>query len=382
MLYSISLHKSIIIYLSFMEKSSNLPFYVKCSQVIIGLIGFFYVLYIGRDIIVPLVFATIISILLNPIVNFFVNKKMNRVLSIFLSIFLAIILLLGILYFIYFQLMNFSDTLPQLKQRFTELYNEAIKWVSDTFNVAIPKIKAWISKTKTEEMKGGSAVIGQTLGTLSGGLIVTLLMPVYVFMILFYKPLLLDFISQLFEERKHATVAEVLKETKTLIQSYLIGLLVEAAIVATLNSVGLLILGIQYAVLLGIIGALLNLIPYIGGVVAISLPVIIALSTKTPLSALFVVGVYLIIQLIDNNFIVPKIVASRVKINALVSIIIVLIGGALWGVAGMFLSIPLTAILKVIFDRIEPLKPLGFLLGDTMPEIGKSFFNLKRLKEK
>ena len=365
-----------------MEKSFNLPFYVKCSQVIIGLIGFFYIMYIGRDIIVPLVFATIISILLNPLVNFFVNKKMNRVLSIFLSIFIAIIVLLGVMYFIYFQLMNFSDTLPQLKQRFTELYNESIKWVSDTFNVAIPKIKAWISKTKTEEMKGGSAVIGQTLGTLSGGLIVTLLMPVYVFMILFYKPLLLDFISQLFEERKHATVAEVLKETKTLIQSYLIGLLVEAAIVATLNSVGLLILGIQYAVLLGIIGALLNLIPYIGGVVAISLPVIIALSTKTPLSALFVVGVYLVIQLIDNNFIVPKIVASRVKINALVSIIIVLIGGAIWGVAGMFLSIPLTAIIKVIFDRIEPLKPLGFLLGDTMPEIGKSFFNRKILKEK
>jgi predicted PurR-regulated permease PerM len=365
-----------------MEKSSCLPFYVKCSQVIIGLVALFYVLYIGQDIIIPLVFATIISILLNPLMNFFVNKRMNRVLAIFLSIFLAIVILLGIMYFIYFQLMNFSDTLPQLKSRFSELYKTSIDWIADTFNVAVPKIESWITKTRTEEMKGGSAVIGQTLGTLSGGLVVTLLMPVYVFMILFYKPLLLDFIRRLFPEKSHTMIGEVLRETKSLIQSYLLGLLVEAAIVATLNSVGLLILGIQYAVLLGIIGALLNMIPYIGGVIAISLPVIIALATKEPVYALFVIGVYLLIQLIDNNFIVPKIVASRVKINALISIIIVLLGGALWGIAGMFLAIPLTAIIKVICDRIEPLKPLGFLLGDTMPEIGKSFFGPKKVSQK
>jgi predicted PurR-regulated permease PerM len=365
-----------------MEKSSNLPFYVKCSQVIVGLVAFFYVLYIGQDIIVPLIFATIISILLNPLMNFLVNKKMNRVLAIFLSILIAIIVLLGIMYFIYFQLMNFTDTLPQLKSRFNELYKTSIDWISDTFNVAVPKIESWLVKTKTEEMKGGTAVIGQTLGTLSGGLVVTLLMPVYVFMILFYKPLLLDFISQLFPEKNHRMIGEVLKETKSLIQSYLIGLLVEAAIVATLNSVGLLILGIQYAVLLGIVGALLNMIPYIGGVIAISLPVIIALATKEPVYALLVIGVYLLIQLIDNNFIVPKIVASRVKINALVSIIIVLVGGALWGIAGMFLSIPLAAIIKVICDRVEALKPLGFLLGDTMPEIGKSFFGPKKVPQR
>ena len=77
---------------------------------------------------------------------------------------------------------------------------------------------------------------------------------------------------------------------------------------------------------------------------------------------------YYIIQLIDNNYIVPKIVASKVKINALVSIIAVLAFGVLWGVPGMFVSIPLTAVAKLVFDRIDPLKPWGFLLGDTMPK--------------
>jgi predicted PurR-regulated permease PerM len=125
-------------------------------------------------------------------------------------------------------------------------------------------------------------------------------------------------------------------------------------------------MGIDYAVLLGLMGAMLNLIPYIGSIIATILPAIVSLTTKPPVYILFIIGLYIFVQLVDNNFIVPKIVASKVEINALVSIIIVIIGGALWGIPGMFLAIPLTAILKVIFDRIEPLKPLGFLLGDNM----------------
>jgi len=140
-------------------------------------------------------------------------------------------------------------------------------------------------------------------------------------------------------------------------------------------------LGIEYAFLIGIIGALLNLIPYIGGVIAVAIPIMIALVTKeSPLFALYVTAIYIFIQLIDNNYIVPKIVASKVRINALVSIVVVLVGGALWGVAGMFLSIPLVAIVKVICDRIESLKPFGFLLGDTMPEI--IIFKIKKVSKK
>jgi predicted PurR-regulated permease PerM len=133
-----------------------------------------------------------------------------------------------------------------------------------------------------------------------------------------------------------------------------------------------LILGIEYAILLGILGALLNVIPYIGGVVAVALPMMVALATKSSAwHAFYVLAIYYFIQLIDNNYIVPKIVASKVKLNALFSIIAVIVGNALWGIPGMFLSIPLLAIVKLIFDHIEPLKPWGFLLGDTMPPLIK-----------
>jgi predicted PurR-regulated permease PerM len=176
-------------------------------------------------------------------------------------------------------------------------------------------------------------------------------------------------------------VKSVVTQTKTVVQRYLIGLLIETAIVAILDITALFILGIDYAILIGVIGALLNLVPYIGGIIAVALPMAIALATKsTPMYALYVLAAYYFIQFIDNNYIVPKIVASKVKINALLSIIVVLAGNALWGIPGMFLSIPLIAILKLIFDNIEPMKPWGFLLGDTMPPlIKKPVFRKKKI---
>ena len=178
-----------------------------------------------------------------------------------------------------------------------------------------------------------------------------------------------------FRSEHHTAVAEILIKTKTIIQTYLIGLFFEMIIIAVLNSIGLLLIGIDYAVILGIIGAILNIVPYIGGIIAIVLPMIIAFVTKDSLTyPLLVLLVYIFIQFIDNHFVIPNIVAKRVKLNALISIVVVLIGGALWGIPGLFLSIPMTAIIKVIFDHIEPLKPWGFLLGNTVPAASKFYF--------
>ena len=366
-----------------MQNQSQLPFYLKISQVLIGLTAFFFIMYIGQDIILPLIYATILAILLNPLVNFLCRYKINRIVAILIAVLLTFIVVAALIYFISAQATRFSDTLPQLKMKFNQMFVQLTNWIAHTFNVSNAKVNNWVTDTKGQGMENSSAVIGATLSTIGGMLAMLFLIPVYIFMILFYKSLLLEFIGRLFPKQKHETVGEVLIETKALIQNYLIGLLVETAIVAALNAAGLLVLGIQYALLLGLIGALLNLIPYIGGLVAITLPMIIAIATKPPEYALYVFLIYILVQFIDNNFLVPKIVASKVKINALISIVVVLTGGALWGIPGMFLSIPLTAIVKVMCDRIETLKPWGYLLGDTIPSIVNFKFSLpkKRIKK-
>ncbi|HEY6915704.1 MAG TPA: AI-2E family transporter, partial [Paludibacter sp.] len=233
-------------------------------------------------------------------------------------------------------------------------------------------IHAWISKTQHELVNIDGTLVGQTLVSVGGSLATIFIIPVYVFVILYYQPLLMEFIHRLFGKTHLVQVGEIITQTKSVIQRYLVGLIFEAIIVGILNALGLLLLGIEYAILLGVIGALLNLIPYLGGIVAVALYMMVALVTKSSAwFAVYVFGIHIFIQLIDNNYIVPKIVASKVKINALFSIIVVLVGNALWGIPGMFLSIPLLAIVKVIFDHVESMKPWGFLFGDTMPPLIK-----------
>ena len=354
------------------DKELILPFYAKATIFLIGIIALFTILYIAQTIIIPIVFAIIIAIVLHPVVNFFVRIKINRIIAITLALFLTYLVIAALGELLFSQAIRFSDSWPILVIKFTALFNQTITWASGYFSINPQQIHEWITKIRGELINAVSASIGQTIATVGSGLVALFLIPVYVFLILYYQHLLLNFIRKLFGENNQSQVNEIVTQTKTVIQHYLVGLVIEFIIIATLYSVTLLILGIDYAILLGIIGALLNVIPYIGGFVGVGLPMMIALVTKsTAWYAFYVLIIFYIIQLIDNHYIIPKIVASKVKINALFAIIVVLVGNALWGITGMFLSIPLLAIVKLIFDHIESLKPWGFLLGDTMPPILK-----------
>lgn len=351
-------------------KEIQLPFFAKASLFFIGLVALLAILYIAKGIIVPIVFSIIIAIVLHPVVNFLVRKRINRVVAIAITLFLTFIVIAAISMLIISQISRFSETWPMLVDKFTVLLNQSINDISGYLDINPKSIYEWIKKAESEVINSSTAAIGQTLVIIGGLVAVLLLVPTYVFLILYYQPLLIDFIHRLFGTSLQSKVTEIVTQTKTVIQQYLVGLFIEAIIVATLDTTALLILGIDYAILLGIIAALLNVIPYIGGLVAVALPMMVAVATKTTAwYALYVLGLYYIIQLFDNNFIVPYIVASKVKINALFSIIVVLVGNAIWGIPGMFISIPLLAIVKLILDRIDPLKPWGFLLGDTMPPL-------------
>jgi AI-2 transport protein TqsA len=363
--------------------SFTFPFYARLILIFMGAVFFVYAMYVAQEIIVPFLYATIIAVLLNPIVNFLVRKKVKKIIAIAIAVLVAILFTLCIIYLITSQLKMFRSTFPKLELKFTEMINGGAHWVSERFNVSPQKVNAWLVKTKTQLLSNGNAVIGQTLLTISGVLIIAFLVPVYIFMILYYKPLLLEFVRMLFNKVHKYKVEEVLLQTKTIIQSYLNGLLIEAFIVASLNSVALLVLGIDYAILLGIIGALLNVIPFIGGILSVAMPIIIALATKDSATyPILVLLSYMAIQFFDNHYITPKVVASKVKVNALMAVVVVLIGNAVWGLPGMFVAIPLTGILKVVFEHIEQLTPWAFLLGDTMPLSGKYILGFPKKRPK
>ncbi len=359
-----------------MDNSFKIPFYAKVALIFISVFAVVYTMRIGQHIIIPLLYTTIIAILLNPFINYLIRHKIKKLLAISIAVFLAILVTLGILYVVASQITMVSETYPQLIDKSNIISTRLVHWVSIRFKIREYKINTWITNTQNEMITSFS--IGEKLTEVGQMILGGMLLPVYLFLILYYKPLLLEFIRKLFKSEHHIAVVDVLINSKQVIQNYLIGLFFEMIIIAILNSVGLLFLNIQYAIFLGITGAILNIIPYFGGIIATALPMIIAFVTKdSSTSSILVFFVYILIQLVDNHYIIPHIVVSRVKINALISVIVVLIGDAVWGIPGMFLSIPLTAIVKVIFDHIEPLKPWGFLLGDIVPTTSPKFSFIK-----
>jgi predicted PurR-regulated permease PerM len=184
-----------------------------------------------------------------------------------------------------------------------------------------------------------------------------------------YQNHFINFLIKLYNPQKHKKLHEILFEIKSAIQSYVVGLIFEMVAVSILTTVGLYFIGVEYFILLGIITGILNLIPYIGILFAGALSIVVSLSGSTDLSIVIgVIVVNLIVQLIDNNILVPLFVNSKVQINAFVSIVGIIVGNVLGGIIGMFLAIPIIAIIKVIFDRIDYLEPWGYLLGDDLPK--------------
>ena len=364
-------------------EDSKLPFYAKGTIFLVGLVALLAIMYIAKSIIIPLLFSVIFAIVLHPVVSFFVRLKINRIFAIVITMFLTFLVIAAIGAVLISQASRLGESWPILVEKFTSIINQNISDAADYFNKDPQKIHEWITKAQGEIINVSTAAIGQSIVILGNGLVVLLLIPFYIFMILFYQPLLMEFVRRLSGLNYETHVKEIVSQIKTVIQRYLVGLIIEAGMMAVMNTAALLILGIEYALVLGILAAVLNVIPYIGGIIAVALPMIVALVTKpSPWYVFYIMIAYYVIQLIDNNYIVPYIVAAKVKINALFSVIIVLAGNALWGVPGMFLSMPLLAIIKLICDHIDPLKPWGFLLGDTMPPIIKIKTIFRKIKSK
>src|SRR5688572_26403984 len=344
--------------------SNSIPFYVKLSLYLVSIYILGTIIYTGKDIIMPVCFAIVVAMLLLPVVNWLMRKSIPGVLSMILAILLSLLFAGGIIYFLSSQVASFMTDLPGIKEKLGQHISTLQDWINNQLNISIKQQDSAVESPK-QNMQKGSSGMGTALLGMANVMVMLILLPIYTFLILYYRKLIHKFLVDVFPDRHRSKVEDVLKESKSIVQGYMVGLLLEMAIVTILNTTGFLVIGIQYAVFLAVLAAVLNLIPYVGMLIAAVICMAVTLTTSDNVADIIWVGVILIgVQFIDNNFIMPYIVSSKVRINALVSIIGVLVGGALAGIPGMFLSIPGIAILKSVFERVEGLKPWGELLGD------------------
>jgi predicted PurR-regulated permease PerM len=347
----------------------SLPFYAKLALTLVSLISIVAIIYFAQGILIPILIAMLFAILLRPIGAFLERKfRIPHVIATIMSVMLMICVVVGIVAFISFQVAEIASDWDTIKRNFMIHLGNIQDIVRQRFDLSEVEQKELVDDA-TKDSMGGTSIIGSTLISFTDTLINMMLIPIYTFLFLLYRTHFMKFLAKLFGSKNHDVMHDIMCKVKVSVQSYIMGLLIQMVTVSVLTTTGFMIIGLEYAILLGVITGILNLIPYIGILAAGVLSMVVSLTTSPDLSILLgVVIVIAVTQLIDNNLLVPMIVSSKVQINAFVSIVGIIIGGAVAGVAGMFLAIPTIAILKVIFDRIEPLRPWGYLMSDDLPK--------------
>lgn len=346
-----------------------LPVTVKRSIELLGLVLLGAVVVVGREIIMPLLMAFFMSIVLLPVCRFLVRKKFPKSLAIFVALLLMIIVTSLIMYFIMTQMKPVVQDFATIKQNIISHINSFSEWFSDKTNISAQEQLDFVVNQSNKLLDSAGQFLGGAAGSVGSVLVFFALLPIYIFLMLFYKDILVQFIYLWFPAEQHAKVRGALGETETIVKSYIIGLFIQITYITILLGGGLWILGIPHALLIGVIFAILNLIPYIGALFGNIIGVLLTLSASPELSDVITVLVTIaIVQFFDNNILMPRIVGGKVRVNALASLAGVFVGGALAGISGMFLSLPLLAVAKVVFDRTEMFKQWGVLFGDELPK--------------
>ncbi|MDN3677024.1 AI-2E family transporter [Flavobacterium paronense] len=353
-----------------MTETIKYPFYIKLTAILLCLIGLFVILYFGQDIIFPILLSLLFAIILRPVVTFLTRRlRFPHLIAVIFAIVLFVLIFLGLFYFISLQVTDMADDWGKIKNNFYYHIEHFQQIIRDNFHLSKREQIEIIDNAAKNSFKSGNEIVGSTLNSFSDLLLTVTLIPIYTFLFLLYQNHFIIFFTKLYKPENHKKLREVLFQIKIAVQSYVVGLLFEMVAVSILTTIGLYLIGVEYFILLGIITGILNLVPYIGILFAGGLSIVVSLSGSTDLSIVIgVIVVNIVVQLIDNNILVPLFVNSKVQINAFVSIVGIIIGNVLGGITGMFLAIPIIAIIKVIFDRIDSLEPWGYLLGDDLPK--------------
>ena len=346
-------------------KTNVLSAYLKLACIIIILIGGGYLVIIGKEILLPLSFAFLIALLLLPLSNFFENKlRFSRLLAAVISALLLLISVSIIFYALGSQIANLGNEWPLLKMQLTGLFNDTQHWLAKTFHLNLRKQTEYINKGTQSVISSGGSIIEKTVLSISSIVLILVFTIIYTLFILIYRRHWMNFVVAAFTEKHKEVIYDISEHIKNIIRKYIVGLFFEMAILVGVACLVFWILGTKYVFLLGLIVGVFNLIPYVGIFTALVISTAITFATVDATNALYVAITIICIHLVDSNLLMPKIVGSQVKINPLMVILGVVAGELLWGIPGMFLSIPYLAIAKVIFDRIKNLQSLGILLGE------------------
>lgn len=346
---------------------NQLPHSSKIKSIVIileGVVLLTLILYLGKPLFIPLAFSFLISFILYPICNWLENQGIHRNLAIGLPLVLMVLLFTGIGYLLTAFLLEHFNEMDDIKPKLLEVLHSIHQFLFENLGLST-ELQNEIAQNVINSIANGlyKASSG-TVSSLSKMVLFTIMVPIFSFLILLHKSKLMNALYHFFPNESRSSIREIVTDTIQSYYNFIRGMMLVYLIVGTLNSIGLAVIGAPNPILFGFLASVLTFIPYVGIMIASLLPITAVWITYDSIwYSVAVIGWFAFVQILEAYLIFPYIVGKRLKINTLIVLIMIILGGMLWGAAGMILFIPMISILKLVASRSPKLKFISELLG-------------------
>lgn len=322
------------------------------------------ILYFGKPIFIPLSFALLISFILYPICAWMEKKGLRRISAIAISISILVLLGFSLAGLFVKQFLNFAEEWPALQHKLADAGEKISQMLIQELGISQQTFDGWISNLADQSGGNVFQFLQSTISASAFSAVLSILVPVYCVLILYYRSYWVKIVYRLFPDETQTSIQELIDLTIRAYYNFIKGMGVVYLIVGTLNSIGLLTLGVPHAILFGFIASILTFIPYVGIIVGSLLPITMAWITYDSIwYPIGIIGIFTFVQYLEANVIFPLAVSHRLNVNTLVMLLAIFTGGLLWGMAGMILFVPFIGIAKLIADHNPKWKTLSMILG-------------------
>lgn len=324
-----------------------------------------YGLVLAREFLYPIALAILFTYLIYPVSNFLEKKGLPRIGSILISIFLLLLLIAFTGHFMYKRTMLLFTDLPHLREQAIANIKAFENYLQNYIGIRDDFLISLIQRKVNGLFEAGSQTMNQLLSRLSGLVFTIGIMPVYVFLFLYYRTKFATFILKIVPRQKKLSTINMLRDISTIAGRYMRGVFIVVVIISGLNTAGLYLIGFPYPFIMGVLSALFCFIPYFGILIGGSLPALLSLLTlPDPTMMLKVIALYLIVNSIENNILTPNIVGDHVRINPFFVIIGLILSALLWGIPGMIVVIPFMAMFKIVMGHTKKYEAIDYLLDN------------------
>nr|MBS0037889.1 AI-2E family transporter [Saprospiraceae bacterium] len=336
----------------------------KINRILVFFLLIVVFLYWGAPFLIPFIFGIFFAFLMVPLCNFLEKIRINRTIATLLSTLVVFIVFGSVLFLFIYQIHLFVSDIPSVEDKVVSFIESTQNKIESITSLTLGDQNEILAERSDQIIEKLEPFVTGFFGNVFGTVFSFLLVLVYVFLLLLYRKKLIDFVMMYIPRGEKDTAEDTLSKISKVAFHYLWGRAQVMILLGIMFFITFILFGLPYALLFTIFGSAITIIPYIGPLLSGLLPILFSFVYFESLEKiLFFSTLVIVIQLIESYVLEPLILGKEVQLNPLIVIVAIVLGGIMWGLAGMILFVPIFAMIKIISLNHSGLQPIGFLLG-------------------